>query len=147
MIQLRAILVGEDYGNTLTAYCTDQYALTGGSGQRLARYAGLTLTELAARTRRTNIVVRPADWGNKLLVVAGAGRVHKMADELEVPVLLLGDKVARAMGLEYLQILKWVEGAHYKLARVPHPSGRSRYWNDPARAAEASAFLREVLGG
>jgi hypothetical protein len=39
------------------------------------------------------------------------------------------------------------DGRFYDRACMPHPRGRSRYWNDPEKVAEASAFLRGVFSG
>ena len=40
---------------------------------------------------------------------------------------------------------EWVEVAGGRVAVVPHPSGRSRYWNDPANRDAAAEFLCAAL--
>ncbi len=55
--------------------------------------------------------------------------------------VLFGRKVARAFGLgPEAPWMTWDEG----IAVVPHPSGRSYWYNDPENRARARTFLRRV---
>lgn len=123
--------------------------LDGASGDRLARIAGLpsrqALFELADVV---NFCPRPADRlpsgpaaqrRVSSLVRRAAGRT----------VILLGREVSRAFGLE--RHFSWqLVLAHTRrpargwiavVASVPHPSGRCRWYNDPANRAAAREFL------
>ena len=144
----RLLLVGEDYGDTVAdEYCTDALALTGKSGQRLANLAGLTLLELVERTDRTNVVRRPADWKDPVVIAWGVITViEKMRDRR---VLLLGSKVAEALCVRRTLFTWHPAPASFRVtttyACLPHPSGRSRYWNEPENVEMARQFLTEVF--
>jgi len=57
-------------------------------------------------------------------------------------VILLGPAVAEAFRVR-APLLRWLPGGRLASAWAifPHPSGVSRYWNDPERVREASYFL------
>ena len=54
-------------------------------------------------------------------------------------VVLLGKRVCEAFGVDY------VPGSDRgKMVVFPHPSGRCRFWNDPARVAKLSEVARRL---
>jgi len=58
-------------------------------------------------------------------------------------VVLLGAEVARAFRLHRLPVLAWSKFHKDSLGAVavcPHPSGRSRWWNEPANREDAVRF-------
>lgn len=69
-------------------------------------------------------------------------------------VVLLGRAVARAFAVDLPYYVFGafdvapggilVRGTSFRVAISPHPSGRSRYWNERARREEAAAFWRSV---
>lgn len=60
--------------------------------------------------------------------------------------VLVGKSVARAFGVR-LDYFRWVEMDGRLLVTIPHPSGVSRWWNDPANERRAARFLRSLVGG
>ena len=61
----------------------------------------------------------------------------------ERPLILLGRRVATAFGVDQ-PWFGWRDG----IAVTPHPSGLSRWWNDPANLEAARVFWRtQVLTG
>lgn len=120
----------------------------GPSGLRLARLAGLEFEDLAGRVRFRNLL---PEWPGKdprgkgdLWPVAEA-RERARSIRLTGDVLFAGRRVAGAFGVS-APYLEWVPFRGKRAAVFPHPSGINRWWNDPARAAEAGRFLREALG-
>ena len=113
---------------------------------RLARLVGVTPAVLAARAAWVNVLptfpgARPGgDAFPRVLARQAAQDFPLMATTL-----LLGQQVARAFSLPPCYFL-WQNFRGCRVAVVPHPSGRNRYWNDPARVAHAAAFLRTALG-
>jgi uracil-DNA glycosylase len=141
----RLLLVGEDYGSSVEEYHFSKYALTGESGRRLAALAGMEPLKFYAITRRVNMVEYPDDWKSPDVVKRGRLLVVELVLRLDLPVILLGGKVAEALGLSRVPLYEWRSGGQVQFAKVPHPSGRNRYWNDPAHVEAASAFLRATL--
>jgi hypothetical protein len=141
----RALIVGEDYGSLSEHLCKPSYALVGASGRRLASLAGLSPSEYERRTARFNVVKRPEDWEDRDLVRAGAEATVREILRVDLPVIFLGSRVAEAMGVSATPLYEWALGPQMAYARVPHPSGRNRYWNDAASVELARAFLTEAL--
>jgi uracil-DNA glycosylase len=142
----RLLIVGEDFGNSPARYHSDKYALTGASGERLAELAGVDRLLFYAHTDRTNVVELAEDWRDKTLVSAGVARITSRMDGRRV--VLLGARVADAMGASHLPLFEWrpvLMGTW--MARAPHPSGRNRLLNDSATVAAFSRFLKEAMRG
>lgn len=63
-------------------------------------------------------------------------------------VILLGNDVSRLMWVGDIEpCYRWrqkPEGGWW--AKIPHPSGRCRHWNDPLEREMARIFFRELLG-
>ncbi len=150
----RALLIGEDFGHAHDRYLSDRYALTGQSGERLASLAGLEFPGGYVRLfDRSNVVERPDDWRDPAKVATGVERLTaRMLDESRV--ILLGRRVAAAFDVVDLDMLEWrlwrvrVHGAMVtpgtQIARLPHPSGRNRWWNDQANTQRAQTFMRDT---
>jgi hypothetical protein len=122
------------------------------SGRRLLDYSGWTLAEYLGRTDRRNLYPHPVDkstpWN------AAFARIAAQVDARSIPlggtVILLGHRVAEAFGYVHASVLTGflpLDGGLFgrHVAVVPHPSGRSRYWNNPANRDAARAFLRAVM--
>lgn len=143
MTKQHVLLVGEDFGNSAPEYHHDAYALTGASGRRLVSLAGYqgpnAMLLYALDFARTNVVVTADQWKDRELVGAGYRRVSEMADEY-LHVVLLGRRVARAFGLQDQRLFDFVD----HVAVMPHPSGRSHWWNDPGNERRARAFMRSL---
>lgn len=142
----RLLIVGEDYGNSLARYHRDKYALSGESGERLAEMAGMDLLKFLAATDRTNVVELAEDWKSPVLVSAGVARVTARMDGRRV--LLLGVRVAQAVGAAHLPLFEWRPvRMNVSMARAPHPSGRNRQLNDAVLVATFSKFLKDSIRG
>lgn len=126
--------------------------LSGRSGVRLAEFAGLTLPEFLARFERRNLV---DEWPGK----AGKGdrppgtEDSARAAEALSPLLrgrltvLLGDHVARAFRFDPGTRLIWHWRRGGWLAVSPHPSGVSRWLNDPVNADYYRSFWTRLAAG
>jgi len=149
------LLVGEDYGDRYSAsLCYDANALTGQSGRHIAALSGLTFEEYTQVYARTNVVTRPYDWDDPRVVALGVARLVPVM--IDAPrVILLGRRTAAAFDLLDLELLEWRQwrvrledvivtpGA--QISRLPHPSGRNRWWNSPLNASRAEVFLQEAV--
>lgn len=133
------LLVGEDFGHSSARYHQDMYALTGASGRRLVELSGLTRMGFFLATKRTNVVELPEHWRDVDLVVAGVRRVQDRM--IGRRTILLGARVASALGYDGYPQFTWDE----EVALMPHPSGRNRFWNDPANVERARAFLTAAM--
>lgn len=65
-------------------------------------------------------------------------------------VICLGRRVGQAMipggsGFPFFRWIDDVRGA--RLVVIPHPSGVSRWWNEPANVVQAKVFLRDLASG
>lgn len=144
---MRPVVVGEAPGRG-----TDPARpLRGDSGRRLARYAGLggDVGELARRAERVNLVDRfPGGQGKGCRFPredARRGARDLLALAPGRDLLLLGKRVAGALGWTDAEYLRWLPLKSCRLACVPHPSGVNRWWNDPANRRRARAFLCRAL--
>lgn len=143
----RPLFVGEDFGNSEPRYHRDLYALTGASGERLAKLAGIPLLQFAIEFDRTNVVTLAEDWRDRELVQAGVCRVVARASGRRA--VLLGSRVARAFGVDEIALFSGshvtIDGWRLDYVRMPHPSGRSHWWNDPEHVAQAREFMRSIV--
>jgi hypothetical protein len=136
---VRPIFVGEQPSGPVGP----EGALAGQSGRRLARLAGVTMTEFL-RHRRVNLLPRAGEWDP-----AAARRVAAELDywlPTRIPFVLLGQRVALAfssvgMTNEWDQL-----PSGRRVLRLPHPSGRNRAWNQPEVVATAEEQIRTALG-
>lgn len=116
-------------------------------GRRLAEAGGISLDDYLERTDRVNLFQRPlARWDR----VGARFHASLVAIDRTRRVILLGRRVAAAFSLAHLDVLRWYGPATTRLAArslaiVPHPSGRNRWWNDPANRIQAERFLRTAL--
>jgi uracil-DNA glycosylase len=118
----------------------------GRSGERLAELSGLaSLEALRDRFRLVNLL---GHWPGP--DASGKGSAFPMqearsaAATLRLPSgsLLCGRRVAAAFGLAAAPYFAWCDVDGRRVAVIPHPSGVSRWWNDPENVARARAFLR-----
>lgn len=94
--------------------------------------------EYMARFERRNLLAQTR-WS----VVDARAAAGKLAEEIgDGKVILLGAKVCAAFRLDF-EPFTVVRG---KAAILPHPSGLSRAWNDPAAFERARATVRELIG-
>lgn len=144
MTRRRLLLVGEDFGNSDPRYHSDTYALTGKSGRRLSSLLGFEgdMLRYALATERTNVVTLAPQWRDHALVAQGVVDISTRMERRRT--ILLGARVAHAFGKDDLELMAWDFDAEIDgwVARLPHPSGRSHWWNDPRNVAQAEEFMR-----
>lgn len=129
-------------------YRRELYTLTGYSGRRLASLMGFTgeraMFDYALATERVNIVESADQWRDQPLV---AQRVVDLSPRLKGRrVVLLGNRVARAFGRDGRPHMEWSFDLELDawVARLPHPSGRSHWWNSRSNVMAAEIFMREA---
>lgn len=141
------VLIGEAPGGTLSIAHRPALALTGRAGRAICDLAGWDWTTYLRRTERHNLFLDPMPdgrWPRRLAAV----RARQLALRLEGrTIILLGAKVAEAFDLAEEPLYSWLYWATdwANVAKIPHPSGRNRMWNDPAEKARARAFLEGLL--
>lgn len=118
----------------------------GASGRRLAELADASLDDLRGRFRLVNLLAHwpgPNPHGKGAAWNARAARDRAATVRLPPGSLLCGRRVARAFGRSSQPFFEWVGG----VAVIPHPSGVSRWWNDPGNYELARRFVREAARG
>lgn len=122
---------------------------SGSSGWRLC-YAilGMEKSEYLTRFNRRNLCATKWSAVDARWVARGGHRPRGVVGEVipPGPKILLGARVARAFDLQFetfsqIQFSTDTIGKHRCLV-WPHPSGRSRAWNDPSAIACARDQLR-----
>lgn len=118
---------------------------SGTCGSRIAALAGISHEHLYHYFDAASLIgYWPADVPSRL--VSTVSREMIVAHER---VIFVGRAVASCFGLRRLRPLVWQETMHngstFDAAVLPHPSGLNRWYNDPAHAAAARAFLRDAI--
>lgn len=115
----------------------------GSAGDHLARkILGLGKREYLRRFERENLC--GGEW------TIGEARLSAMRlIRRGLPLILLGSKVCKAFGVDYvpfthLEMIATFDGS-CECFVLPHPSGRSRAWNDPEAVRRTRALLAEFL--
>ena len=140
----RPLLVGEDNPYCLRDPDMALYPYPDGSaGWRLAvRIMGLPRAEYLRRFDRVNLCAGRWSAGearDRAKDLVSAGTPHRPA------IVLLGGKVCRAFDVEFAPFTLLSRTALARCAVIlPHPSGRSRAWNEPGAFERARAVLRDA---
>lgn len=147
---MRPLLIGRDPGGPVAP---GELPLTGGpTGRRLAQLCGLDdPAQLADHFELRNLYrshVEPDNW-DKVDAYLRADRMQRLFTE-DRAVVLLGRDVQRAFGWfpsPYFKLLRRIStsGVSYLCAACPHPSGLTRFWNDPENVAAGTAFFTEFM--
>ena len=149
MSDYRVFLVGESnpYGSNpyYALYPLPAHA----TGGRLAKVLGLAADEYLDRFERRNLLV-----GSRWSVPEARRAAVALLRELDTcdRLVLLGARVAAAFGVpfrENLCAVWWLEVGHdHRRPRwtlvLPHPSGRSREWNDPEMRGRVRAAVVQI---
>ncbi len=110
-----------------------------GSGARLASLSGLSGEEFLDRFDRVNL--RPS-------VDSEVGDQKLVENLLPVlrgrRVIALGRSVSDALGIGE-GWFRWSLRGGFVGASIPHPSGLSRWWNDPRNVDSAGEFMRRAI--
>ena len=136
----RVLLVGES-----NPYGSDPYFALypepdGCAGARLCAVLGYEPSTYLRAFDRCNLLIGPR-WS----VPAARGAADTLTAEYRV---LLGARVARAHGLMFVPFCN-VQDNGWRGVVLPHPSGRSRLWNEsgaPLRARRLVADLVRLAG-
>jgi hypothetical protein len=143
------VLVGEDPGPRGDPDCALYDQPEGRAGHRLRLLAGLRRRDYFDAFARVNLLREwPGRWSAPRAREAARALLPALDGRL---VVLLGSRVRDAFGVAWPRyafgLLDAGPGRRRVLAAwMPHPSGRCREWNDPARAGEARAFFDLLLG-
>lgn len=145
--------MGEEPGPRGEPGCPLYPLPAGCAGARLRELFGLSLTEYLRAFDRTNLGWRNGSDAAELRAAAWALRPLLAGRSA----LLLGRRVLRAFELGEPEPLSWLwldcgrgpawDVRRKRLARVaylPHPSGRNRWYNEEENVRRAREFLREL---
>lgn len=136
-----------------------RHPLVGGStGRRLAGLLEMTDLEFAVAFERVNVLDEfpGRSAGGDAFPPAKARRgARALMPRLKNKIaILLGRGVATAFGFGNFPFLSEIHAVHrlsedrycpVRYVIFPHPSGRSRWWNDSERAWAAGDFLRALI--
>ena len=145
MAVTQILLIGEAPGKQSTSPGFDG-ALMGRIGKRLAGLMGTTLNVYRWNTTRCNLLKK----NGKPWLPKRARRAARRMENLGLyarkgrVVILLGRNVARAFGFGSAPWFKAFWNGNVVVVVAPHPSGKSRWWNDPANTEEARKFWQTV---
>ena len=149
---MKPILVGESnpfsYDPEMALYPWPR----GSSGSRIAHMLGMSDDEYLAAFDRMNLMSNSSRWS---VVSARAAADEIIKSHNNRTLLLLGSKVASAFWLGNMVVYQAYkfersfsgETSHASFAamRLPHPSGRSRIWNDPTEKDRFKSNLLSLL--
>lgn len=144
--RLNVLLVGEQP----SASSDPDEPLSGGSGKRLAELMGMSFLEYLDRVPRANLL----DFQSSGSDLFSGDEAKARAEELSarcaragVPMVLMGRKVARSMGMEgdTPAWLSWGTLEGQAVAVSPHPSHHNLWWNDKANREAAEEFYLGVV--
>lgn len=142
----RILIVGQAPGPTPS---TSRRALDGRCGRRLERLMGIPEGALPRVARTVNLL---PEWPGRS--PSGKGDRFPVAEASQVAatlmlrgvVLFAGRGVAAAFGVR-APFFRWLRLGSARVAVVPHPSGISRWWNDPRNQDTAARFFRALVRG
>lgn len=131
-------LVGEQNPYGSDSYFALYPRPLGAAGDRLRRVLGLSEEEYLRRFERRNLLTG-SKWSVPAARAAALAMLREDASRGDA-LVLLGARVAAAFLADFspLHVEEW-EGRTLLVA--PHPSGRSRLWNDPGMARDVRASV------
>lgn len=131
----RPILVGESNPHSDRESNALYVLPPNAAGARLVKILGLTKERYLEVFDRTNLCARGWDLDE------ARDRACTLL-QLDKPLILLGSKVCSAFRVEFAP---FTFSSRTHMAILPHPSGRSRIWNDPRSYQHARDTLRKWL--
>lgn len=141
---MRPLIVGRDPG---TDWEPHHIPLTrGSSARRLASFCGLDdPIELADHFELVNLYREPVTHWDRADAERRADNMRRLFTQGR-KVVLLGNDVRTAFGMGGFRVepLTWYASGTL-VCHVPHPSGRTRYWNDPAHVAKATDLFTQLI--
>jgi len=136
---MKIVLIGEAPSRAASA----DEALLGRVGRKIAQLSGLTLEEYLTTYERLNLLPNPISWYVNPRIALRLEAQIMMESLRGKTCILLGAKVAHAFNFSS-QPLVWQRRFSLRVAVVPHPSGRNRFYNDKNSAERVRAFLTEL---
>jgi len=117
-------------------------ALTGVCGHHLANLCGLEMSEYERLFARTNIFDVPGAYSREGAILVTRHLVDPLVGKR---VILLGSRVVAAFGqrphlFQWRAYLVGERSSRVLFSHAPHPSGRSRFWNDQESVERARTF-------
>lgn len=158
----KLIIVGESPGKTAIPLGQEQMSLTEGAGRNLAEIAGWEWRDYLHWTIRRNLFYLPTPpeiWAPQVARFSAMILLREWTGK-GIPMIVLGSKVKEAFEAGTRETIPTYEfktiGAVYetfggeidvsiRVAHVPHPSGRNRYWNTAHNRDQARLFLHHLL--
>jgi hypothetical protein len=110
--------------------------------RRLASLCDVDVDELMASVVWINLFDQPGTDADRY-----AAMIERAAADGDA-IVVLGRRAQRAFALgkpDALTVITRHRGPI--VVALPHPSGRNRWWNDPAHVVDAEALMRRVWGG
>ena len=142
-------LIGEAPGGRIGDVPTPEgEGLTSSSGRNLCSIAGWDWDRFLKRADRRNLFNHPVDGWDARAARTSADRLllELFEGANGRPVLLLGARVAAACSAAHWENYEWQPlGDLWRVARVPHPSGRNRLWNSLEERERAREFLKDLV--
>lgn len=132
----RVLLVGESNPYGADPYFALYPEPPGCAGARLCAILGMTDREYLHTFDRCNLTTLV--WS----LPSARQAATRLTAEYRV---LLGARVAAAHGLTFEPFCN-VQDDGWRGVILPHPSGRSRLWNEPGAAARARKLVLELVG-
>lgn len=145
---MRPLIIGQAPGPN-----TDpREPLSGRCGARLADLCGLSVPEFMMLFDRINLIYRfpgKAGKGDHFPIHVARRRAIWMMMQGRLsqgPVILLGQKVADVFRFRCDPVMTMIKSpvAPHGMAMFPHPSGVSRWWNEPRNVADARRCWRRL---
>ena len=141
----RPLLVGEANPHSVDPRHALWPTPPGAAGGRLMRALGMSRGDYLGTFDRANLFIRPpAKWS----VAAARARAEELLKRADGAVIvLLGARVASAFGAAHLA--EFTIGpdlsGRQTFARLPHPSGRCRAWNEEGAEQRLRSLMDDVL--
>lgn len=142
---MRTLLVGEAPGRT-----GNGRPLEGALGRRIASLAGLSFESYLRSYQRTNVLdYWPGAGVRGARFPISEAWIASLAIEVRVrrqyrTVVLLGKRVRRAFGLEYLDYFEKYKYGRATIVVIPHPSGINRWFNSEENRRYFGNFMRAL---
>ena len=100
-------------------------------------------TYLGPLIQRTNLCIGPYNHEIASQVAADIIRSQRRGNAFSA-IVMLGSKVWRAFDAQ-VDVFRHTTAGRVTLVALPHPSGRSREWNEPMAAHVARCLLRDLV--
>jgi len=112
------------------------------TGRRVTEWVTHCVGRTPVAFRNVFAVPTPRPWTPENRIIARAQATKLVAEYPDARFILLGREVARAFGLSStVPFLAWTG----RYVVVPHPSGRTRWYNSPANRLVINDFMKETF--